>query len=170
MARKIIKASVIIFTVLIIGGVVVFLVTSKGGQTPPQTGGLPSSPTSAASPTSYGNIPQGDTVVIQTPKGALSVKNFYKSISGVEPSTSAFVLASGPNYVIWYYRADSSFEIELNQDFSSALEREAADDLLLVLGIKDSELCKLNVVVAVPYDRGTGRSAYPLSFCQSGIQ
>lgn len=174
MARNIIKVTAIIFAVLIVGGIVVLLVTSKGKQANLSQTGLPQAvsaapPTSVGGQTSYGSIPQGDIIAIQTPKGAVSVKNFYKNIPGVEPSTSAVILASGQNYVIWYDRVGSSFDIELGQDFSSALEREAADDLLSVLGIKVGDLCKLSVNVTVPYDRGNERSIYPLSFCQSGV-
>jgi hypothetical protein len=110
---------------------------------------------------------------MKMPKGTVSVKNFYASNPTVIHGGSV-VLKQTDNYLLLY---DPNDDIPDNQTgrfwvqiAGSPFERWrqlAEKDLLTILGINQSDACKLDVVVGVVYSRGNplnGKS-FPLSFC-----
>jgi hypothetical protein len=166
MKRSVVIIAVIIVVVAVAGAVVLF---SKQGSAPLQ---IPENQPAGGGggAISYGSVPSGDEIDIQTSQGAVRVNNFYKNLSGVDSGTSAVVLREGPGYVLWYYRAYSSFEVALSQGAGPSDEKTAVDNLLKILGVDSSSLCKLKVSVTIPYDRGEERASRPLSFCPKSIQ
>jgi len=153
--------------IVVVGVVAVFGL--KRGNLPSPGAAAPSTAGGAEAVISYGEIPQGERISMQTAQGVVSVKNFYKNVQQVDASASAIILASDPKYVLWYNRSDSSFEIALNQDFNAADGKNAKDNLLKILGITGQDLCKLKISVTVPYDNGQERSSRPPNFCPPAL-
>lgn len=111
--------------------------------------------------------PTGDSFVIGTEKGGVTVKNFYKTAKEIIEQTEV-VLAETKDYLIVYHAATSNFDIEFlskASNFESILV-SAESDFLSRLGVFGADACKLGVTVNVPYGRdlivGGQR---PLSFC-----
>lgn len=118
----------------------------------------------------------------RTDGGSVSVPDFTKGnepISGFEGSYYDLVNGSGPIYgnegysfEIQYDETNAEFLVVLIEEPLGESRREAEDFLRNKLSLKDEELCKLNIFVAVPLDVNEVYSQYPnlgLSFCPSGV-
>jgi len=113
-----------------------------------------------------GDIPAGDTLVIGTATGDVTVKNFYKNALGIVEGIQV-MLVQNANYEIYYSKSGSTFTIVLLGGSRADAQATAENDLLSVLGTSKADACRLSVSVIVPFtvDAQTGGRTYPLSFC-----
>lgn len=105
-------------------------------------------PTLAAEPAARNiskltDIPQGEVLSIGTPRGAVSVRNFYASALGAEEQF--VILKKNENYEINYDTYTSGFSIYISAAPFAANRLAAEKDFLDILGIDAIEACKLNV-------------------------
>jgi len=150
--KKIIIVIVAIVAVIIIVGVVFLVIFSGNGGagTPPNstsTGTLPS--VTSTPPAQY---PTGTVFQIGTSQGSVTVNNFYNNPVQVSQDQTSIVIAQSSTYNITYYTPDSSFNIGILQGPVSVVRPQAEAAFLAALGISQADACKLNVVIAVPYD------------------
>lgn len=148
--------------------------TNSSGQLPSVEVNTPSSTISSTTISSTSvseNIPTGDTMVIGTLKGSVTMNNFYKNAAIVSPGEGALV-TENPDYDIVYSSYDSSFSISLLKTPIDTTRLEAENALLKSLGIKKEDACKLKVMVSVPIsvDPQYAGVNLGLSFCSSTFQ
>lgn len=166
-------------TIIIIGVAVVLVVcvavalslwASKPNATGPAataTGEVGAAPVYRASQV-LSDMPTGTMLAIGTPKGTVSVNNFYRSDPFTTDGGETVILASTTDYVVTYDTLDSSFWVGIDPDRLDAVRPAAQDALLSLLGVSSTDACKLNVSVGSFYRASSslnGRSL-PLSFCQ----
>ncbi|MBI4085782.1 MAG: hypothetical protein HY433_00880 [Candidatus Liptonbacteria bacterium] len=135
------------------------------GISAPQQGLLPSAPANSPSITSITDqFPKTPTVKLGTSQGIVEVKNFYNAL--VDTEEGSVILKNLDDYVVAYRRDTSIFTIELFSN-SQAVRQAAETELLNILGIGQTDACKLNVTVSVPYSPGNPLNAKSsmLSFC-----
>ena len=135
-----------------------------------QSGLLPSTPlaaneSSSPSDNNYSitdQFPKTPTIKIGTSQGTVEVKNFYLTLVDTEEG-SVILKRNDGEYEIAYRRDDSLFRVELWSP-SAAVRQNAEKDLLQILGVGQSDACKLNVEVTLFRTVQDGTSS-PLSFC-----
>lgn len=163
----IIVASVIL--VIIVAATAYFVFGGSGSS------GGPSGPSGSLGEQSMGNItggvpsseiPPGETIVLGSSRGSVTVKNFYKTAIAIIEETEV-VLMKNDMFEIDYSKTDSSFTITILKGPVSASRANAEGQLLSILGVAHAAACRLQVSVVVPVsvDAQTGGRSYPLSFC-----
>ena len=163
------KKTLILFSIAIVVILAVTLIFVFGRKTEPAPGnepipgGLPSVATTT--------IPQGELLVIGTPAGSVSVKNFYKNPVEVNSERDALIERT-EQYDIVYLAGDSSFLITISRQPFDAARQAAEDDFLKTLQITKEEACRLNVALRVPrfVDENLAGKDFGLSFCPNSIQ
>ena len=168
------KITILIFAVLGLAllGVFVFFVKPKSsvpsGGAGPIVGFNEFDSTSSA--LSQSDIPPGPKLTLGTPGGGVVVNNFYRDAVRIV-ERSYVVLREEAGYNVGYSRVDGRFMITILAA-PVGENREAAERALLaVLGIGQSEACRLPVSVTVPVsvDLGLGGKTTGLSFCPPGV-
>lgn len=111
--------------------------------------------------------PTGERVTLQSSRGSVSVRNFFKNAVLKYPEYVA--VTSTPSFGIIYVRLtkDTSFRIGLSA-LPLETSRAAAEKAFLeILDITKESACVLDVTVAIPdwLKPGAGGTATPLSFC-----
>ncbi len=143
------KIYIILVVAVICGGIGVSLYTVSSAQT--------SSTLPSPSYTIADTFPVTNTIEIGTPKGTVQVNNFYKTL--VDTEEGSVIMKESAGYEIFYDRSSSQFYIYLATASSS--QAQAETDLLNILGVGQSDACKLSVSVLRPgQTNSTG-----LSFC-----
>lgn len=134
---------------------------TPGGPLVPPTGNYASS---TAFPTST-------TIVIGTPQGSVTVKNFYKNASLITPDAQSILIVASPSYNIAYSVPDSSFSIALLSEPLAAARTAAEAAFLNVLGIDQTNACRLTVYEEVPSALSATYAGenLGLSFCPGAI-
>lgn len=115
------------------------------------------------------NFPQEDHLIIGTPSGGITVKNFYRAAREIVEQTEV-VLKETAGYIILYHAVGSDFELRILGRPPEDSRKEAEAELLRILGISQKDACKFNVSVSIPYDADPLLKGgdYPLSFCLGG--
>lgn len=168
MSRKTILIIVIIVVVVIIAAIVYLAtrgVPAPGGSQLVR-GGLP--PVETVSPTAP--FPSGDTFVIGTSQGGVTVKNFYKTMDYITQDQQTVVLAESSTYQDVYLRGSSSFIIDLLLPPLTETRAAAETSFLNQLGISKTDACKLAVDERV-LDKTSPYDGYlvGLSFCPGAV-
>jgi hypothetical protein len=123
-------------------------------------------------------LPKGDTFVIQTENGNVSVRNFFKGREKEVTSTglellphevgSSYVLSDYAIYFDWSWKY---FAISIQKQPIQKIREQAEQALLEQLNISREDACKLDVRLNIL--RGVGKfdggQDYGLSFCPTGI-
>lgn len=121
---------------------------------------------------SKNNLPQGDTFVIQTPKGEVRVKNFFKKYPLTAPEIYGDALVQLPCDTV-YNGTTKTFDMAVSMSGTSYQEfrrsrEQLQNQLLRILGISRKDACKLNIkVAAVNKYADFGPEFYQSSFCSS---
>lgn len=162
--KKIIYIAAAIVLIAITGFFILRSVFSGGSG---QRGGEELSEPAAYKISPLVNISQGDVLSIGTPRGAVGVRNFYKTALGAEEQF--VILKKNENYGINYDTYTSGFSIYI---YISAAPLEAnrlaaEKDFLDILDIDMIEACKLNIWEGVSPDADKNLSGVNmgLSFC-----
>lgn len=166
--KKFLYIIIAIVAVAVMGSLVFALFGRKSPpSTPPSGGGLPPSVVS----TSTVSVPSGDTIVIGTPRGSVTVKSPYKSPVEVNVENDV-VIKRTENYELDYFAKDNSFLIDVLVTPFEAARKEAESNFLSALGITQDQACKLSVFEAVPFfvDPNLAGRSYSLSFCPNAIK
>lgn len=116
---------------------------------------------------SSSSIPDTEKIVIQSPKGGVSVNNFYKSATEIY-SWGAVDVAAREGYKITYINLDDSFLITISLPPVRENIAAAEKEFLSVLGISESAACRLKVQVGVmgQVDPALSGQNIGLSFCR----
>jgi hypothetical protein len=109
--------------------------------------------------------PIGSTIDIGTSRGIVTVKNFFPA--AIEKTDDFVVITSSDKYDILYFRGASTFLISLSATPITENKLEAERELLSILGIDETQACKLNASTGVPsyVDLERAGTSYGLSFC-----
>ncbi|OGY99725.1 MAG: hypothetical protein A2945_01860 [Candidatus Liptonbacteria bacterium RIFCSPLOWO2_01_FULL_52_25] len=145
-------------------GVVVFLMRqSPFGQGRDANVGMndPTALPVAGVPTSL-QVPSGDVIQIGTSHGIIEVKNFYRNIVAYE--SEFLIVVRTADYEITYDTTRSSFYVAVLVSTGPALTR-GEEALLGLLGVTQSDACKLDVAEGLAGSPGSG----PLSFCPGDL-
>lgn len=120
-------------------------------------------------PSSLPISPDGETASIPTAYGGVAVRNFYKN--PIEVSGKEIVIHRTPEYVIAFYEGDHSFSVALLQKPLEVAREHAEAELLRILGVSRTDMCKLTVSLAIPVavDNALSGRNYGLSFCYNGV-
>lgn len=110
-------------------------------------------------------VPPGAAIQIGTPRDTVSVNNFYKTALGYDGE--AVVIRRTAQYEITYGSDTSAFGIYVMAGPADQARRTAKNDLLGILGITQSELCKLAVteVISQSADPASSGTPLPVSSC-----
>lgn len=165
------RAILIIIGVLIVIGILLYFIFFWGSAN--NGNGSGSASTNAAPVTSvtqaYPNAPTGQYLSIGTSGGTVQVNNFYGASGTQIGDDGVLVIKQTPDYWFTYDPSDSSFWIAVSSTPFAAIRQIAEQDFLMTLGVSETDACKLDVSVGVPYSPGNpmdGQSI-PLSFCQT---
>jgi hypothetical protein len=162
------KILIIIAIIVIIGiAVAIFFMLQKspsgssGGGT---TGTLP--PIATSTPF---NPPSGTTLTIGTSEGSVTVNNFYNGAPWISADHTAVLATTTDAYDITYDTKDSSFNIDIKETPFETIRPEAEAAFLRILGVSQSDACKLIVQVGTTFavDPNYAGQNLGLSFCPS---
>jgi hypothetical protein len=168
--RTIIIFVVILLLIIIAAPAVYFLTQKKNG--------IPSN-TSTASSSDGGeevtlpavqvltNVATGTELTIGTPQGSVQMNNFYLSNPSTTDGGETVILENTTDYLLTYDTFDSSFWIGIDPNKFYALRTVAEQDLMSILGVSTTDMCKLNISEGVFYSPTSSLSgqSLPLSFC-----
>jgi hypothetical protein len=116
-----------------------------------------------------GKLPTGPLLVIKTPHGDVTVRNFYEANPPVV-EVGDLAIKITRKYVLTFNTSASSFWLAIKGKPFSAWRVVAEQDFLATLGVSKVDACKLDVtsgVIYTPGDPNDGKS-FPLSFCGTG--
>ena len=139
---------------------------TPGGSIP--SSGTPSATGSGSLPTAdqtplqalLSRYPQGDTVVLGTSRGGVTVNNFYKAAIDTDEGYS-LLLTQTDGYRISFIIPDSKFQIELFSDYA-ANAFKAEDAIVNMLGVSQQDACRLTIVEV---KTSSNLDPHPMSFC-----
>lgn len=160
------KIIIIGFIIVIVGAAIFAWFTS--GANPASVGGNAQNGNQSQSFVVTGkpaNIPAGETITIGTPKGIVTTKNFYKTVTASEEEYLIFQTATA--YAFLYDPMDSSFVISITAGPIAQVQSQAEAAFLAALGINKTDACKLVVVIGISVnaDPALAGKSLPLSFC-----
>ncbi len=156
---------IIIAIILIVSAAAWYFLGKKETQSPAAE--PPAAPqTESTGGINPAGIPSGETLSLGTPKGTITVKNFYKNAVSIDEEIDV-LLRTTAQYTISYSRVDSSFQIVVLAAPVAVNQKSAEADLLSLLGVNQSSACslKISVIIPLPIDANLGGRIYPLSFC-----
>jgi hypothetical protein len=109
---------------------------------------------------------QGPTISIGTPQGTVTVNNFRKTVLAEDEEYVTFANAAG--YQLIYDTDTSAFVVDVTAGPLTTTRPAAEAALLNVLGVSESDACKLAVTVGVEpsVDPTYANQALRLSFCK----
>ncbi|MBI4087697.1 MAG: hypothetical protein HY434_02600 [Candidatus Liptonbacteria bacterium] len=119
------------------------------------------------------SIPEGDMLSIGTPRGAVEVKNFYKTAVGAREQF--VVITSTDGFGINYDTYTSGFSVYISAAPFDTNRHLAEKDFLEILGINEADACKLKVWVGASpedlsgYGLPRGEDSRGLSFCGGAL-
>ena len=151
--------------ILVLLGILFYVFISKRGGSPTAT-----QPPPGASAHGTIHIPSGDTIVIGTPQGSVTMKNFYKAVLDTEEGFA--ILRDRSDYQIAYDTNTSRFSIAvLGAPFDEA-RKKAEADFLSILGITKNDACRLavSVVSSARNSEVQAEKNMGLSFCAAGVE
>jgi len=161
---------IIAVVIVVIVGLVIFFAIKQNSANSGSAGSGTSAETLPPAVTSTPLVaPTGTTFTLGTSQGNVTVNNFYNNPVFITQDQQTVVLAQTSTYSIVYNVADSSFMISLLSAPLAAARQDAETALLNILGVSESDACKLKVSEGVPIsvsDEYPGEN-FPLSFCGS---
>lgn len=181
-------AFLILVVAAIVGAVAFFVYRPSGASTSAGTVGAstdtsqvaaaPSSPSSSSAPfapvpaatSSFSHVaaaPTSSTITIGTSQGLVTVNNFYKNAQGA--LEQFIIIAETSDYEITYDVNTSGFYLSISKPPFATGRGEAESAFLSLLGIGESDACKLSASEGAAYTGGDAPQARmaPLSFCAS---
>jgi hypothetical protein len=171
--KKTIIIVVLIVCVVALAALIAWHLSATPGGSSVSTSGnngtLPNvtpSPNAATSPSAATSGPQGTSFTIGTPSGSVQVNNFYAANPPFDGDGN-LIIVSAADYYIDYTPSNSSFWLAVSGGSFNTVRPEVEAAFLNVLGINQTDACKLNVSEGVTYSSGDpldGQS-FPLSFC-----
>jgi hypothetical protein len=106
--------------------------------------------------------PTSTTIVLGTSQGSVTVNNFYATALGAD---GEFIRLAQNNYKIDYDTDNSSFDLDVDPASFDTGRASAEANFLTLLGISQTDACKLTVAVSEVAASSSLR--LPLSFCAS---
>lgn len=109
-----------------------------------------------------------------TESGTNIITRDFKSLKKIEKVGESFYNLNGADplvnlpYSILYSENDHSYIISLEQTPIEETRVRASEDFQILVGLKEEDACRLNVLVAVPYEIDPGLSGrdLKLSYCK----
>lgn len=148
------------------------LILGLRGQPEPAapTGGLPPAQPLLNQPPAF-SPPTQSQLDLATPRGTVTVNNFYLTAAEVSSNGDALVTTTAA-YQIVYYRQDGSFLIHVLAMPFEASRQKAEAEFLEILGVSRADACRLEVTVGTSRDVDENRAGrmYGLSFCAFGVE
>ncbi len=116
----------------------------------------------------FGSVPTSTTLAIGTTRGTVTVNNFYTTSTPVNESGD-LIIKQTPEYLVTYTPSNGSFWLAITGTPFSTWQSAAEKDILVILGINETDACKLNITSGVIYNPGdqNNSKSFPLSFCAS---
>jgi hypothetical protein len=114
----------------------------------------------------FPGAPQGDTFVLGTPSGSVTLKNFYKLPLVIDEEF--LILENTDDYQITYDTEANQFFIYASSSPLSAARAAGETAFLAMLGISRDDACKLNVAEGYPRGVSSTGLGTTLSFCATG--
>lgn len=114
-------------------------------------------------------IPAGDTLSIGTPRGIVTMNNFYNNAAYIDQDEQVVVIQQSSTYGIFYNVSGSAFTLVLFGTPSEAAHQAAEGGFLASLGISQQDACKLSVYEIFPEDVSATASQHNLSFCSGAF-
>lgn len=132
------------------------------------TATLPMVPSTSSGNTIPG-APTGTTFVMGTADGSVTVNNFYLQPFVIDEEY--LILENNNDYQITYDTENNQFFVYASSSPIAQSEQEGESALLSLLGVSETDACKLNVVVGyeTPTDPNDSHTFFPLSFCDNGF-
>jgi hypothetical protein len=187
MNNKAVWLIITIFTILLIGGVLLFLKLSFSSPLPVSDGTIPTPSgnqggtggnSTTVTPSQNGSQEQGIAVAAYGGNSIL-VKDFKKDPeTKAYPDNSLYYLSGGltPSgnttpYSIYYAERNKSFSITLLQKPLGSIRKQAEQTLLKKLGLSEVQACNLVVYVGVPAEISEEYAGMELglSFCPGSV-
>lgn len=179
MNKHLIIYSVIGFIVIALGIFILFKLGIMGGtnvnnnEYGGSTGQLPTVPSSTEAGQSpvpavvnFPGAPQGTTFQMGTPKGLVTMNNFYSLPLIVDEEF--LILQNTDQYQINFNTETNQFYIYFSSSPSTVLRGQVEGDFLTLLGISQSDACKLNIAEGFLGNLPVASQQQDLSFCSSG--
>lgn len=168
--KKIIIPIIVIALVAAFGAA--YFMRSGGNTTPATSSGQSTASANAGEATisiakAYPHAPSGSLLDIGTSRGTVQVKNFYVSGSAAVGEGGVVIIKQAAAYSLTYEPSSGSFWIAVSGSPFAAAREAAEQDFLATLGVSQSDACKLDVSIGVPYDpkNPLNGQTFPLGFC-----
>jgi hypothetical protein len=113
--------------------------------------------------TNFPGAPQGDSFVLGTPNGSVTLKNFYKLPVVIDGEF--LILENSNDYQITFDTVNSQFFIYASSSPLGAARAKGESAFLAMLGLSESDACKLNVAEGYPAGMPLAGLRATLSFC-----
>ncbi len=161
----------IIVSVVVLGAIIAVAIIMKPNQNPQtQPISTPSQQPTTPTTASPQQTQTSEYIVIQTDKGGVTVKNFYKIAVKIWEGGQYLIKEKG-DYGLYYYQQSGRFEIGISSRSKSDFyikKSIAEQDLINTLGVTEAEACKLLVTIGSTNigDESIDGQIFPLSFCQ----
>jgi hypothetical protein len=131
-----------------------------------QSSGTVSAGLATPSVIDFSNVPTGDSFVLGTPSGSVAVKNFFRL--PMVRSQEFLILENTNDYQITYDTVNGQFFIYASSSPLSAARAAGEAAFLTMLGISQSDACKLDVAEGYPMGMSSASLEIGLSFCAPG--
>lgn len=177
------KSKIIIAVIAVL--VVIFLLysfrtlrgpgTNSAGQNNPAvlTQGSVYNPSTTSGEGGSASTPQTDKLTFQTTTGEVEMNNFFLYPKSTQNEYDEIITFAKNNDFHVFYNFDGNyFEIDILNLKTKSTSREKAEFALLnVLGINETDACKLpiDVLLQNPYTKQTDSVNYGLSFCPGSL-
>ena len=114
----------------------------------------------------FPGAPQGDFFAMGTPKGSVTIKNFYKT--PLTPYEEFLILSDTNDYQITYNTLTHQFFIYASSSPFDISRQKGEAALLYILGTSKQDTCKLDVAEGFPQNSSLATKYLGLSFCSGG--
>ncbi len=114
-------------------------------------------------------IPAGDTIAIGTPRGVVTMNNFYNNAAYIDQNERVVVIQQNSTYGIFYDISGSNFKLAIFRTPSKAVRQAAEAGFLASLGISQQDACRLNPYETFPEDVSATSNQHSLSFCSGAF-
>ncbi len=163
------KTLIIVISLVVVAAAAYFVFTNISKQTPE----LPIAETKSTSPNDLRAIysaPTSTVIVIGTPQGSVTTRNFYQKALGAREQF--IVIEQNDMYEITYDVETSGFFANIKSGPLAETRPRAEAALLSALGVNQADACKLEVGVGIEsaVDIAASRQILRLSFCGTSIK
>lgn len=143
--------------------------TTSGGQQAP-SGEFSANPYQPAGSEEKANFPQGSKLLVSGRGGSVETNNFFNNAEGYYPEMESLLITRNQKFQLVFYRNSGEFVLTILQDATEEMLPEIYAEIMNILGVGKTDLCKLNISYLREYDGGDLDNMGALPLCSSVLK